>query len=51
MTGFDADEIAKLLPRDGINVVPPTAFNEYDDDLETTFRCPKCSYEWSGKPK
>lgn len=50
-TGFNLDELALLLPRDGIDVAPPTAFNEYDNDLETAYRCPKCQYEWSGKPK
>jgi hypothetical protein len=28
----------------------PTEFQEYDENLETEFKCPKCGYEWSGKP-
>ncbi len=29
----------------------PSDFKEYDETIETEFKCPKCSYEWSGKPK
>ena len=29
----------------------PDDFSEYDDDIETDYCCPKCGYEWSGKPK
>ena len=25
----------------------PEDFKEYDEELETTHKCPKCSYEWS----
>ena len=30
---------------------PPSEFPEHDESIETEYRCPKCSYEWSGKPK
>lgn len=26
---------------------PIEEFKEYDEDIETTHRCPKCGYEWS----
>ena len=26
----------------------PEDFPEYDDDIETEYKCPKCGYEWSG---
>jgi hypothetical protein len=29
---------------------PPTEFKEYNEDVETQYCCPKCNYEWSGKP-
>lgn len=29
----------------------PESFAEYGDDIETEYCCPKCGYEWSGKPK
>ncbi|MEK7153632.1 MAG: hypothetical protein AAB834_06790, partial [Patescibacteria group bacterium] len=29
---------------------PPEEFPVYDETLETAFKCPKCAYEWSGKP-
>jgi hypothetical protein len=32
-------------------VEPPADFAEYGDDIETAYRCPKCTYEWSGQPK
>lgn len=32
-------------------VEPPGEFNEYDEEIETQYCCPKCAYEWSGKPK
>lgn len=30
--------------------VPPEDFQEYGEDLETEYCCPKCGYEWSGSP-
>ena len=30
---------------------PPSEFPEHDESIETEYRCPKCSYEWSGKQK
>lgn len=30
---------------------PPEEFGKYDENIRTDFRCPSCSYEWSGKPK
>ncbi len=29
----------------------PEQFAEYGDNIETQYCCPKCGYEWSGKPK
>lgn len=36
---------------DTTQVEPPTEFGEYGEDIETQYCCPKCGYEWSGKPK
>lgn len=30
---------------------PPEGFPAIDEDVPTEYRCPKCGYEWSGKPK
>lgn len=30
---------------------PLKDFSSFDDDDETKYRCPKCSYEWNGAPK
>jgi hypothetical protein len=40
-----------LLPDIDIPAIPeaPEEFPEYDDDIPTDYRCPKCGYEWSGK--
>lgn len=29
----------------------PESFREVDEGVATEYRCPKCSYEWSGRPK
>jgi ParB-like chromosome segregation protein Spo0J len=29
----------------------PEQFPEFGHDIETAYRCPSCSYEWSGNPK
>ena len=26
-------------------------FPSFDDDTETSYRCPKCEYEWNGSPR
>ena len=31
--------------------IAPDAFQTYDEEIETEYCCPKCGYEWSGKPK
>ena len=51
-TGFDDTAVAELLAGIEAGVAsPPETFPEYDDDIETEYACPKCGYEWSGKPK
>lgn len=66
LTGFDNDSLDTLVrqldgfvgprPEDGDTSrrgagVPPAEFPSYDDDIHTDYQCPKCSYEWSGKPR
>jgi ParB-like chromosome segregation protein Spo0J len=29
----------------------PAEFPAFDDDIETVYLCPRCSYEWSGRPE
>ena len=43
-TGFSEDALAKLI------AAPPASFPSADEDLATEHRCPKCGYEWSGRP-
>jgi hypothetical protein len=58
-TGFDDGELADILAElgaglgDGGRGEPeaPEQFAEYGNDIETQYCCPKCGYEWSGKPK
>jgi len=50
--GFDSDDLSELADRIlGKQVDAPDDFQEYGDDIETQYCCPKCGYEWSGKPK
>ncbi len=50
--GFDSKDLEDLASRIiGKQVEPPEDFQEYGDDIETQYCCPKCGYEWSGKPK
>lgn len=55
--GFNAMEVGELFQGIGDGVIggdesqAPDEFPEYDEDIETEYRCPKCSFEWSGKPK
>ncbi|KKL26717.1 hypothetical protein LCGC14_2392510 [marine sediment metagenome] len=46
---YTGDKLDELLLE--LNPVPPEDFPEYSDDIETEYCCPKCRYEWSGKPK
>lgn len=55
--GLDGDALANWQADIGAlgamlasEVEPPEDFGEYDEDIETEYCCPKCGYEWSGKP-
>lgn len=47
LSGFDQTEIDSLVA----SSESPDNFKEYDTDIPTDYSCPKCGYEWSGKPK
>ena len=54
--GWSADELRLAMASAngstvGSDAEAPERFKEVDEKIETEFRCPKCSYEWSGKPK
>ena len=56
--GFEAAHIDKLIADFTVDENPggdgeesPEEFKNYGDSIRTDYRCPKCSYEWSGKPK
>ena len=54
LTGFDMDELEKLMTQYHVedDEQSPDDFEVIDDeDIETEYKCPKCSYEWSGKPR
>src|SRR5262245_48831565 len=44
-------EEAGIIPATAKDTKPPSEFASYDEDIETQYCCPKCGYEWSGKPK
>jgi len=49
LTGYDESEIERLMTQ---HFEAPDEFEMLDvDDIETEYRCPKCNYEWSGKPR
>lgn len=55
LSGQDA-ELDTLLDRISSAEIPkppeaPDEFPEVGEDIETTHKCPKCSYEWSGATK
>lgn len=54
LTGFDMDELEKLMTQYHVedDEQSPDDFEVIDDeDIETEYKCPRCSYEWSGKPR
>ena len=46
-SGFTDERLAELVAQ--MSPAPPE-FGEYGDDLPTEHKCPRCGYEWSGKP-
>jgi ParB-like chromosome segregation protein Spo0J len=42
ITGFDTDEIENLMTQ----FFNPDEQKEYDENIETANKCPKCGYEW-----
>lgn len=50
LIGFNADELTKLIGF-GEEIESPEEFKEIDENIDTEYCCPKCKYEWSGKPK
>jgi hypothetical protein len=49
---WSEEEFQKALHlNEEMPVTAPTEFASYDENIETQYQCPKCKYEWSGKPK
>jgi len=49
LIGFTDNEIQEI--NNSMTVSPVDEFKEYDEDITTQYECPKCKFEWSGKPK
>jgi ParB-like chromosome segregation protein Spo0J len=47
----ELDALLAGLSQEQLEVEAPDSFNEYDENIETEYCCPKCNYSWSGKPK
>lgn len=48
-TGFDSESLQALI--DSVSDRrPPSDFPSADENTATEYKCPKCSYCWSGKP-
>lgn len=52
-TGYSVEDFDKLLEDSIPEFAPeiPDEFQEYDGNIETDHKCPKCGYEWSGAAK
>lgn len=54
---FDRAEMENIIAlseqnsMNALNAEAPEEFPAYDENLDTEYRCPKCSYSWSGKAK
>ncbi len=48
--GWDANQIKSILSQQ-TEASSPSDFKTVDENLETSYQCPKCSYCWSGKPR
>ena len=54
---FTDSELERLITeidsidKNAVVAAPPSEFPDVDENIETAYQCPKCSYEWSGKPK
>jgi hypothetical protein len=48
-TGYD-EAYVSALAESASEPSAPDDFPSFDEDLETQYKCPKCDYEWSGKP-
>lgn len=49
LTGFSEAELDELLRETLDAAQAPEAFPEFDEDIETEHKCPKCGYAWSGE--
>lgn len=48
LLAFDSKELEALLNPDNSSDLKPDDFVEFDENIDTEHRCPKCGYEWSG---
>ena len=49
LTGYDTGALERLMTQ--FHVEPPEEFQEIDENIDTSFQCPKCGYKWSGEIK
>ena len=49
-TGYSDNDLTALITATE-DPTSPEDFPSFDEDLQTEYKCPKCSYEWSGKSK
>lgn len=48
-SGYDTEQVAALLKK--LTPDAPAEFPAIPGQVSTLYECPKCHYEWSGKPK
>jgi ParB-like chromosome segregation protein Spo0J len=50
LAGMTDEQLAAVLEQSGSDPAPPEDFKSVDENIATEYRCPKCNYQWSGKP-
>tara|TARA_R110000824_G_scaffold20903_9_gene78385 strand:+ start:40 stop:564 length:525 start_codon:yes stop_codon:yes gene_type:complete len=48
--GLLIEHLSQSTDNDDVSINPPESFEEFGDDIETSYKCPSCEYEWSGSP-
>ena len=46
LLGFGETELVQFMATPG----PPDSFDQYGEDIDVDYACPKCNHRWSGNP-
>lgn len=48
---FDVGALSAAMGYDPESSIPPEAWPDFSNGIETEFCCPSCAYQWRGNPK